>query len=153
MDYVKHNSNAWDNEVKEGNQWTKEVSKEIIERAKKGEWGIFLTPTKKVPINWFGDIKGKKILCLASGGGQQAPILSAIGGKVTVFDNSIEQLNKDIQMIKEDGKEHKITESTTNKGKSLYRIFIGPYEGYSKAQEDLERVNEKFKVKGLIKKL
>ena len=42
-----------------------------------------------------GDIKGKKILCLASGGGQQAPILSAIGGKVTVFDNSIEQLNKD----------------------------------------------------------
>ena len=42
MDYVKHNSNAWDNEVKEGNQWTKEVSKEIIERAKKGEWGIFI---------------------------------------------------------------------------------------------------------------
>lgn len=67
--------------------------------------------------------------------------------------NIKENLNKDIQMIKEDGKEHKITESTTNKGKSLYRIFIGPYEGYSKAQEDLERVNEKFKVKGLIKKL
>ena len=55
--------------------------------------------------------------------------------------------------IKEDGKEHKITESTTNKGKSLYRIFIGPYEGYSKAQEDLGRVNKKFKVEGLIKKL
>lgn len=67
--------------------------------------------------------------------------------------NIKENLNKDIQMIKEDGKEHKITESTTNKWKSLYRIFIGPYEGYSKAQEDLERVNEKFKVKGLIKKL
>ena len=67
--------------------------------------------------------------------------------------NIKENLNKDIQMIKEDGKEHKITESTTNKGKSLYRIFIGPYEGYSKAQEDLGRVNEKFKVKGLIKKL
>ena len=56
-------------------------------------------------------------------------------------------------MIKEDGKEHKITESATNKEKPLYRIFIGSYEGYSKAQEDLERVNEKFKVKGLIKKL
>lgn len=67
--------------------------------------------------------------------------------------NIKENLNKDIQMIKEDGKEHKIIESTTNKGKSLYRIFIGPYEGYSKAQEDLGRVNEKFKVKGLIKKL
>ena len=67
--------------------------------------------------------------------------------------NIKENLNKDIQMIKEDGKEHKITESTTNKGKSLYRIFIGPYEGYSKAQEDLGRVNKKFKVEGLIKKL
>ena len=66
--------------------------------------------------------------------------------------NIKENLNKDIQMIKEDGKEHKIIESATNKGKPLYRIFIGPYEGYSKAQEDLERVNEKFKVKGLIKK-
>ncbi len=105
MDYVKHNSNAWDNEVKEGNQWTKEVSKEIIEMAKKGEWEIFLTPTKKVPINWFGDIKGKKILCLASGGGQQAPILSAIGGKVTVFDNSIEQLNKDKMVAERDNLE------------------------------------------------
>lgn len=67
--------------------------------------------------------------------------------------NIKENLNKDIQMIKEDGKEHKIIESATNKGKPLYRIFIGPYEGYSKAQEDLGRVNEKFKVKGLIKKL
>lgn len=67
--------------------------------------------------------------------------------------NIKENLNKDIQMIKEDGKEHKITESTTNKGKSLYGIFIGPYEGYSKAQEDLGRVNKKFKVEGLIKKL
>ena len=67
--------------------------------------------------------------------------------------NIKENLNKDIQMIKEDGKEYKITESTTNKGKSLYRIFIGPYEGYSKAQEDLGRVNKKFKVEGLIKKL
>ena len=95
MDYVKQNSKAWDNEVKEGNQWTREVSKEIIEKAKKGAWEIFLTPTRKVPLEWFGDIKSKKILCLASGGGQQAPILSAIGGKVTVFDNSIEQLNKD----------------------------------------------------------
>ena len=67
--------------------------------------------------------------------------------------NIKENLNKDIQMIKEDGKEHKINESTANKGKSLYRIFIGPYERYSKAQEDLGRVNKKFKVEGLIKKL
>lgn len=67
--------------------------------------------------------------------------------------NIKENLNEDIQIIKADGNQYKITESTTKKGKPLYRIFVGPYEGYSKAQEDLERVNEKFKVKGLIKKL
>ena len=37
----------------------------------------------------------KKILCLASGGGQQGPILAATGADVTVFDNSTKQLEKD----------------------------------------------------------
>ncbi len=32
--------------------------------------------------------KGKKVLCLASGGGQQAPILSATGADVKVMDIS-----------------------------------------------------------------
>ncbi len=35
------------------------------------------------------------VLCLASGGGQQAPILAAAGATVTSFDNSEEQLAKD----------------------------------------------------------
>jgi SAM-dependent methyltransferase len=34
-------------------------------------------------------------LCLASGGGQQAPILAAAGARVTSFDNSAKQLEKD----------------------------------------------------------
>lgn len=49
-----------------------------------------------VPANWFPDkLEEKKILCLASGGGQQGPILAATGADVTVFDNSIAQLEKD----------------------------------------------------------
>ena len=38
---------------------------------------------------------GKDILCLASGGGQQAPILAAAGADVTSFDNSAKQLEQD----------------------------------------------------------
>jgi SAM-dependent methyltransferase len=40
-------------------------------------------------------------LCLASGGGQQGPILAAAGAHVTVFDNSDEQLKKDETVEKE----------------------------------------------------
>ena len=68
----------------------------MVELARKGIWSIVLTPSKPVPSNWFPDkLEGKKILCLASGGGQQGPILSAAGAEVTVLDNSKKQLEKD----------------------------------------------------------
>lgn len=95
MDIRKHNEKAWDNEVKSGNKWTVPVSSEEVDLARHGEYKLLLTPTKDVPKGWIGDIKGKKVLCLASGGGQQGPIFSALGAEVTVFDNSSEQLSKD----------------------------------------------------------
>ena len=61
----------------------------MVQNAKEGNWSILLTPTKPVPKEWFPEnLKDKKILCLASGGGQQSPILAATGAEVTVFDNS-----------------------------------------------------------------
>jgi SAM-dependent methyltransferase len=54
-----------------------------------------LTPTAPVPRPWFGDLHGARVLCLASGGGQQAPILAAAGASVTVFDASDAQLGSD----------------------------------------------------------
>ncbi|WP_338852687.1 class I SAM-dependent methyltransferase [Clostridium perfringens] len=50
----------------------------------------------------MGDVKNKKVLCLASGGGQQGPIFSALGADVVVFDNSKEQLYKDEMVSKRD---------------------------------------------------
>ena len=35
------------------------------------------------------------MLCLASGGGQQGPVLAAVGANVTVYDNSPSQLKQD----------------------------------------------------------
>ena len=95
MNIEEYNSQAWDREVENGISWSIPVSSEAIEKARSGEWEIILTPKKSVPREWFGDVRGKDILCLASGGGQQAPILAAAGGRVTSFDNSARQLEQD----------------------------------------------------------
>ena len=47
-------------------------------------------------MGWLdGDIRGKRVLCLAAGGGRQGPIYAAAGGIVTVFDLSPAMLELD----------------------------------------------------------
>jgi len=104
MDLIKHNSNAWDKKVEEGSKYTQSVSSEIIEKSKSGVWEIGVTTEKSVPRNWFPkSISGLKILCLASGGGQQGPILAAAGADVTITDISKKQLEQDEMVAKRDG--------------------------------------------------
>lgn len=95
MNIWKQNSAAWDKLADENIEWSVPVSSEEIERARNGDWEIILTPIKPTRRDWFGDVRGKDILCLASGGGQQAPILAAAGANVTSFDASLKQLEKD----------------------------------------------------------
>lgn len=95
MDILKHNREAWKKEVKKGNIWTKPVNSNAIEDARKGIINLLLTPTKLVPRAWFPEVKGKNVLCLASGGGQQGPILAAAGANVVVLDNCPAQLEQD----------------------------------------------------------
>lgn len=42
----------------------------------------------RYPAQWFGNLEGKRILGLASGGGQQIPIFAACGARCTVLDYS-----------------------------------------------------------------
>lgn len=95
MDIVSYNREAWTHEVQEENIWTLPVSPEVIVAAKAGDYQMGLTPTRPVPHEWMGDVAGKKVLCLACGGGQQGPIFAALGADVTVFDNCPAQLSKD----------------------------------------------------------
>jgi SAM-dependent methyltransferase len=95
MDLIKHNQEAWNRESREGSEWCTPVGPEIVAAAREGSWSVILTPNRPVPSAWFGDIRGKRALCLASGGGQQAPVLAAAGAIVTSFDLSEEQLKKD----------------------------------------------------------
>ncbi len=103
MDIAKYNRAAWDKLVESGNQWTLPVDATQIERARQGDVEIVLTPTKPVPSDWLGDLRGCEVLCLASGGGQQGPLLAAAGANVTVFDNSPKQLGRDQEVAHREG--------------------------------------------------
>lgn len=91
----RHNRAAWDRQVAEGNMWTRAVSSAQIEAARRGEWSIVLTGLTPTPRDWFPELRDTDVLCLASGGGQQGPVLAAAGARVTVFDNSPRQLERD----------------------------------------------------------
>jgi SAM-dependent methyltransferase len=103
MDIRDHNRRAWDREVERGNRWTQPVTPEAIARARQGQWQIVLTENAPIPADWLGDVGGRDVLCLASGGGQQGPILAAAGARVTVFDNSPRQLAQDRLVAERDG--------------------------------------------------
>jgi len=93
---LDHNRKSWNEQSRRGeSRWCQPVQKDEIAKAREGIWEVILTPNISVPRSWFGDMQDKRVLCLASGGGQQAPILAAAGALVTSFDNSEEQLAKD----------------------------------------------------------
>ena len=100
---LSHNRYAWDKKVADQDRWTLAVSSEAVARARLGQFEILLTPTKPVPASWFPPLKGTLTLCLASGGGQQAPLLAAAGANVTVFDNSPGQLAQDEFVAQREG--------------------------------------------------
>lgn len=103
MEIREHNRLAWNKQVEKGNRWTAPVGPEAIAAARRGEWTILLTPRKPVPHAWLPDLPGQQVLCLASGGGQQGPVLAAAGAEVTVLDNSPRQLAQDRLVAEREG--------------------------------------------------
>ncbi|CAL9386587.1 hypothetical protein SUDANB145_01181 [Streptomyces sp. enrichment culture] len=104
VDPVAHNRLAWDREVEEGNERSRPVGPEVIAKARDGQWSIVLIGYEPVDPTWFPpDIAGRDVLCLASGGGQQGPVLAAAGARVTVFDNSPRQLAQDEMVAAREG--------------------------------------------------
>ena len=95
------NTIAWNKEVKRNNYWTRPVTKEAIEEARKGNLTLpFLVdkPMRKDSIDQLGN----EVLLVGAGGGQQAPLLSAYGKKVTLVDISEMQLKQDEFVKKRD---------------------------------------------------
>src|SRR5262245_20595016 len=95
MDIRAHNREAWNKQVEKGNEWTIPVSPESVAAARRGEWRGLLTESRYVPRDCVPNLTGLDVLCLASSGGQQAPIFAAAGARVTSYDNSPRQLERD----------------------------------------------------------
>jgi SAM-dependent methyltransferase len=104
MDIRSYNREAWNRQVEQGNTWTIPFGPAVIAAARQGEVNLLLTPTRYVPRAWYPEkLAGCEILCLASGGGQQGPVLAAAGAKVTVYDNSPRQLQRDREVVEREG--------------------------------------------------
>ena len=104
FDVVAYNRVAWDLEVDMSNEWTQPVGSEVIARARAGDWSVVLVGYEAVPRDWFpAELVGAEVLCLASGGGQQGPVLAAAGAVVTVLDNSPQQLARDQEVATREG--------------------------------------------------
>ena len=115
MNYQDINSLTIDRWVDEGWEWGMPISHETYLAAVNGTWNMVLTPTKPVPHSWFGPLKGKKVLGLASGGGQQMPIFAALGADCTVLDYSQRQLDSEAMVAQREGYQIRILRADMTK--------------------------------------
>lgn len=90
----EHNRKAWDARVRSEARFTRPAADHE-----------FANPLATVDAaGWLGpSIAGRRVLCLAAGGGRQAPLYAAAGAEVTVVDISAEMLALDRQVAAERG--------------------------------------------------
>ena len=105
MNYQDINAKAIGDWCREGWVWGVPISHETFLRAKEGRGDVLLTPTRPGPHRWFGELRGKRVLGLASGGGQQMPIFAALGADCTVLDYTPEQLESEREVARREGYE------------------------------------------------
>ncbi len=115
MDYQDINASTIDRWIEEGWEWGRPIRHEEYLAALEGRWEMKLTPTKSVPHEWFGELRGKKVLGLASGGGQQMPIFAALGAVCTVLDYSEKQLASEKQVADREGYDIRIIRADMTK--------------------------------------
>lgn len=115
MNYQDINAQTIDRWIEEGWEWGQPISHKTYVKARAGEWDMLLTPTKAVPHEWFGELKGKKVLGLASGGGQQMPIFAALGADCTVLDYSPKQLESERMVAEREGYDIRIIRADMTK--------------------------------------
>ena len=115
MNYQNFNAKTIDSWCDSGWEWGKSITHEEYENAKKGKWNVLLTPTKYVPHEWFGELRGKNLLGLASGGGQQIPIFSALGACCTVLDYSTAQCDSERLLADKEGYEVNVVQADMSK--------------------------------------
>jgi SAM-dependent methyltransferase len=105
MNYQDINAKTIDSwiEGEGGWEWGTPISHEVYEKAARGDLYMLLTPQRPVPKEWYPELKGCRVLGLASGGGQQMPIFAALGAECTVLDYSEKQLESERMVSAREG--------------------------------------------------
>src|SRR6478609_10789188 len=100
---ASHNRRAWDDLAAKGQRFTRAATDDD-----------FANPLATVDqVGWLGgDIRGRRVLCLAAGGGKHGPLYAAAGAIVTVVDISPAQLELDREVAAERRLELKTVEAS-----------------------------------------
>jgi SAM-dependent methyltransferase len=97
-----HNRSAWNARVAKKQRFTQPAADEALNN-----------PLTRLDTAWLGsDLSGKRLLCLASGGGRQSALYAAAGAQVTVVDISSEMLALDRQVAAERGFNFRVIETS-----------------------------------------
>lgn len=89
----QHNRRAWDDFARQQMRFTRPASD-----------GELIDPLHRLDAaGWLGDVRGKRLLCLAAGGGRHCVQYAAAGAIVTVVDLSPRMLALDRQAAAERG--------------------------------------------------
>jgi SAM-dependent methyltransferase len=82
---AKHNRKRWNELAEAGVQYSRPWLDLDLAKAQ----------ARVDPFGLLGDLRGRRVLCLAGGGGQQSAAFALLGAEVTVFDLSDEMLARD----------------------------------------------------------
>lgn len=115
MDYIEFNAKTWDNINECLVDKATAISHEDYIAAENGDLNVSLAGARFVPREWFTELKGKKVLALACGGGQQCPVFAAHGASVTVTDISDQQLANERYVAQREGYEINIVKADLSK--------------------------------------
>ena len=97
VDPVAHNRVAWDQQVDQGNEWSRPVSAETIAKARAGDWSVVLIGYQPVDRSWFPAGPGRRGRAVP-GLRRRAAGSDARRGRAPgspCFDNSPRQLEQD----------------------------------------------------------
>lgn len=83
--------------------WAHPATTEQLKQAREGKLSLVFGLDGAIPPEWLGDLRSRKVLCLAGAGGLQAPLLACSGAEVTVLDLSARMLEKDAEIARSEG--------------------------------------------------
>jgi len=86
LEIQRHNQRVWDERARQGQAYTEPLTDEELSDPLR----------RKAALHWLGgDVRGRRVLCLAAGGGRHGVLYALAGACVTVVDISPEMLRID----------------------------------------------------------